>query len=283
VIKLVPSFASLLSTPFEHGTNALCWSRSLPGDYAEVVRQLGPGEGIVALDEERLRGLRLEAGGVRAVDQMLADLALLREAGRDPVLNIVYGYPKDEDGGPVPTDVLSWHVDSAPVEADTWLCTYHGAPSEGLLNDHALRKVDDPKIRAELLDLYHQSNGADPQGSGLRFQVSAFEEWLTENHYDLHYAALPGAKPYPFGVGPLWRIAIEWPGNRLSLQNPQVCTAISAPSAQSGLLAPVSQSENRGQTPGWQQPATARSQVSVSLPCVHRAPVSDTPRLLLIS
>ncbi|WP_255401079.1 AMP-binding protein [Opitutus sp. GAS368] len=43
---------------------------------------------------------------------------------------------------------------------------------------------------------------------------------------------------------------------------PQVCSAISAPSAPSGLSASVSQSENRGQTPGGQQPATARSQIS---------------------
>jgi hypothetical protein len=232
VIKLVPSFSSLLSTPFDHGINALCWSRSLPGDYAEVVAKLsalrslgevgGPGDGIVALDEERLKGLRLEAGGVRAVEQMLADLALLRDAGRDPVLNIIYGYPKDEEGGPVPTDVLSWHVDSAPVEADTWLCTYHGAPSEGLLNEHAVRKVDDPEVRAELLNLYGEADD------------SAFTEWLSENHYDLHYAPKPGAQPYSFGLFNLWRITCAWPDS------------------------PVP-------------------------PCVHRAPISHTPRLLLIS
>jgi hypothetical protein len=238
VIKLVPSFSSLLSTPFDHGVNALCWSRSLPGDYAEVVRLLGPGEGIVALDEDRLRGLELSGKGKEAVETMLSDLALLRDAGRDPVLNIIYGYPRDEEGGPVPTDVLSWHVDSAPVEADTWLCTYHGAPSEGLLNDQALRKVDDPKIRAQLLDLYHQSIGADPQLSAFKFQLSEFEDWLTENHYDLHFAprnALSLSNGlYSFGQFNLWRITCAWPGS------------------------PVP-------------------------PCVHRAPVSDAPRLLLIS
>jgi len=261
MIRPVKNFQELLTTRFADGVNALCWSRSLSGDYAEVVAKLGPGEGIVALDEERLRSLGLSGKGQEAVEQMLADLALLRDAGRDPVLNIIYGYPRDEDGGPVPTDVLSWHVDSAPVEADTWLCTYHGAPSEGLPSDQAIRKVDDPKIRAQLLEHYRQSSGASPQVSGLRFQVSAFEEWLTENHYDLHYAPKPGAQPYSFGIGHLWRIAIEWPGNRLPLQNPQVCSAISAPSAPSGL----------------------RSQVSVSLPCVHRAPATRSPRLLLIS
>jgi hypothetical protein len=232
MFKQVSDFHALLSTPFADGVNAFCWERALPGDYAEVVAKLsalrslgevgGPGEGIVALEEERLRGLRLEAGGMRAVEQMIEDLKLLRDAGRDPVLNIIYGYPKDEDGGPVPTDVMSWHVDSAPVEADTWLCTYHGAPSEGLLNEHALRKVDDPKIRTQLLDLY---GGADDP---------SFSEWVTENHYDLHYAALPGAKPYSFGQFNLWRATCDWPGS------------------------PVP-------------------------PCVHRAPDTEAPRLLLIS
>ncbi len=221
-VKRVGGFQELLSTRFADGVNAFCWERTLPGDYAEVVRLLGPGEGIVALDEDRLRRLKLTAYGLLAVNQMLADLALLRDAGRDPVLNIIYGYPKDEEGGPVPTDVMSWHVDSAPVEADTWLCTYHGAPSEGLLNEHAIRKVDDPKIRSELLKIY---DGPEDE---------SFTEWLSENHYDLHYAPKPDATPYSFGQFNLWRATCDWPGS------------------------PVP-------------------------PCVHRAPVTDTPRLLLIS
>jgi hypothetical protein len=39
-----------------------------------------------------------------------------------------------------------------------------------------------------------------------------FRAFLTENCYDLHYAPLPSARPYSFGVGNLWRIAIEYPG-----------------------------------------------------------------------
>lgn len=221
-VKRVGGFQELLSTRFADGINAFCWERTLPGDYAEVVRLLGPGDGIVALDEDRLRGLKLTAYGLQAVETMLADLALLRDAGRDPVLNIIYGYPKDEEGGPVPTDVMSWHVDSAPVEADTWLCTYHGAPSEGLLNDQAVRKVDDPKIRSELLKIY---DGPEDE---------SFTEWLSENHYDLHYAPKPDATPYSFGQFNLWRATCDWPGS------------------------PVP-------------------------PCVHRAPLTDDPRLLLIS
>jgi hypothetical protein len=168
----------------------------------------------------------------------------------------------------VATDVFSFHADrvlsealaeedSAPVEADraprslgegadTWLCTYHGAPSEGLPNEDALRKVDDPATRAELLKLYSStvsspepwqrrtvSPGALAKGGGGP-DGPAFAGWLSENCYDLHYAPRPGAKPYSFGLFNLWRIAVEWPGS------------------------PVP-------------------------PCVHRAPVSCTPRLLLIS
>lgn len=201
MIRPVKNFQELLTTRFADGVNALCWSRSLPGDYAEVVAKLGPGEGIVALAEERLRGLGLSGKGKEAVEHMLADLALLRDAGRDPVLNLIYGYPRDEEPGPVPTDVFSWHADSAPIEADTWLCTYHGAPSEGLPNEHALRKVDDPVIRAQLLTLFAGEEG------------EAFEEWLGENHYDLHYAAEPGAQPHSFGIFNLWRITCAWPGS----------------------------------------------------------------------
>jgi hypothetical protein len=222
MFKQVANFQSLLSTRFADGVNALCWERALPGDYAEVVAKLGPGDGIVALDEERLRGLELSGKGQEAVEQMLGDLRLLRDAGRDPVLNIIYGYPRDEDGGPVPTDVMSWHVDSAPVEADTWLCTYHGAPSEALDPEDAILKVSDPTIRAQLLDLYGSK------------EDDSFTEWLSENHYNLHYSARPGARPRSFGVHNLWRITCAWPGS------------------------PVP-------------------------PCVHRAPVTDTPRLLLIS
>jgi hypothetical protein len=214
VIKHVQGFPALLAAPFANGVNALCWERALPGDFAEVVRLLGPGEGIVALDEERLGGMALSGKGKEAVKTMLGDLRLLREAGRDPVLNIIYGYPRDEEpavpsealakeGTVIARDVFSFHADSAPVEADTWLCTYHGAPSEGLPNEDALRKVDDPATRAELLKLY---GGNDDE---------VFAEWLAENCYDLHYAPRPGAHPYSFGRFNLWRIAVSWPDSEV--------------------------------------------------------------------
>jgi len=200
-IKRVNSFEELVAARFEDGVNALCWERELPGDFGEVVAALGPGEEIVALDEARLKGLTVSAGGKAAVDCMLEDLRQLREQGRDPVLNCIHGYPRDEGAGPVSTDVFSFHADSAPVEADTWLCTYHGLPSEGLRNEEARRHVDVPETRAELLKLF---GGEDND---------AFREFLQENCYDLHYAPAPVARPYSFGVGNLWRIAVDWPGS----------------------------------------------------------------------
>ena len=200
-IRRVQGFQELVATPFADGVNALCWERTLPGDFAEVVALLGSGEGIVALDEARLLALPVSAAGRIAVDQMLADLRRLRTHNLDPVLNCIHGYPRDEEAGPVATDVFSFHADSAPVPADTWLCTYHGAPSEGLRNEEAQRRVDLPATRAELLQRF---GGADDDD---------FRTYLNENCYDLHYAPAPLARPHSFGVGNLWRIATDYPGS----------------------------------------------------------------------
>jgi hypothetical protein len=202
-IRCVDSFKDLAATSFAKGVNALCWERTLTGDFDEVVKLLGAGEGIVILDAAHLTSLPVSAAGRTAVDVMLADLKFLQELGRDPVLNCIHAYPRDEEPGPVATDVFSFHADSAPVEADTWLCTYHGAPSEGLPNEEAFRRVDLPDTRAELLKLF---GGVDDD---------SFREFLQENCYDLHYASRMGARPYSFGVGNLWRIACAWPGSQV--------------------------------------------------------------------
>ena len=194
-IQRVHSFSELVSTRFADGVNALCWERSLPGDFAEVVDRLGTGEGIVTLEAETLRALPVSAAGHMAIEAMLADLELLRAQELAPVLNIIHGYPRDEAAGPVVTDVFSFHADSAPVEADTWLCTYHGVTSEGLRNEEAQRRVEMPATRAELLKLY---GGVDD---------ASFCEFLNKHCYDLHYAPVAGAKPFSFGLGNLWRIA----------------------------------------------------------------------------
>jgi hypothetical protein len=199
-IQRVQNFHELATTLFVDGVNALCWERSLPGDFAEAVASLGPGEGIVNVDEETLLTLPATAAGRKSIEFLLGDLFLLQDRGLDPALNCIHGYPRDEDPGPVPTDVFSFHADSAPIPADTWLCTYHGAPSEGLPNEQALRRVDDPSTRAELLRRFGGDDNED------------FRAHLTENCYDLHYAPLPSARPFSFGVGHLWRIALDYPG-----------------------------------------------------------------------
>jgi hypothetical protein len=221
VIHQASTFAELLQVRFYGHTNAACWRRTSTADYAEVVRQLGRGEGVEALSASRLRGLALSPVGRAAVEQMCADMDLLQNAGRDPVLNLIHAYPRDEEPGPIPTDVFSWHVDSAPFESDTWLCTYFGAASEALEPGDALRKVDDPAIRAQLLATHGGPDDAD------------FAEWVSENHYDLHFTARPGAIPHAFGRFNLWRLNCAWPGSP---------------------------------APG----------------CVHRAPETNEPRLLLI-
>ena len=197
---MVNSLHELVTTPFADGVNALCWPRTLPGDFREVVEALGTGEGIISVDESVLHELRLSDAGKLARDTLLADQQSLRAFDLQPSLDCVHGSPREAPEGLFHTDVHSFHVDSATVPADTYLCTYVGACSEGLRPDEARRRVDVPEVRAELLRLY---GGEDDEG---------FIEYLAENFYDLHYAPLPHAQPFSFGVGNLWRIAIASPG-----------------------------------------------------------------------
>ncbi|HEX8281165.1 MAG TPA: hypothetical protein VF551_07300, partial [Chthoniobacterales bacterium] len=169
---------------------------------SEIIEKLGPGEEIVTIEDEQLARLEVSASGQLAVEILREDLRRLREAERDPVLNCIHRYLRDEEAAPVRTDVFSWHADRAPVEADTWLCTYYGAPSEGLPNEEAQRHVDIPETRAELLRFLGMGEDNDE-----------FREALREHCFDLHYAPLPHARPYSFGVGYLWRIAVDWPGS----------------------------------------------------------------------
>ncbi len=202
-IRVVDSFEALANAPFEDGVNGFCWPRELVGDFAEIVRLLGEGEGIVTLEEHRLAQLQASPSGREAIEVLLEDQRRLLARELDPALNLVYSALHDERSGPIATDVFSFHVDSAPVEAETWLCTYSGAPSEGLLNTQATRRVDHAETRAELLRNY---GGKDDAG---------FLAFLTEQHYDLHYAPNPGAQPFCFGMGHLWRVAVDWPGSRV--------------------------------------------------------------------
>ena len=199
-IKVVHSFDELVTTSFADGINALCWQRSLPGDFREVADRLEVGEGIVTLDELCLENLRLSEAGKVAREILLADQRLLRGFDLLPSLDCVHGSALEVTVEPIQTHVSSFHVDSATVAADTYLCTYAGATSEGLRNDQARRRVDIPEIRAELLRLFGGPDGEE------------FLTFLNENCYDLHYAPLPYTRPFSFGLGNLWRLAIEYPG-----------------------------------------------------------------------
>ncbi len=201
-IQRVQSFRELAELPFVGQINAGCWERTLPGDFAEIVSCLGDSQGqsMITLDPVTLRALPLSAAGQRARACMLADFDLLSERNLAPALNCIYAYPRDERSAPITTDVFSFHVDSAPCETHTWLCTYHGEASEGLAHRDAQRLVDIPAIHAALRAAYGRADDA------------GFQDFLTTNAYDLHYAARPTARPYSFGVGNLWRIATAYPG-----------------------------------------------------------------------
>lgn len=198
-IQRVTSFEELIATPFAGDVNALCWERTLPGDFGAVVAQLTGGPELATLDEARLLALPLDAAGRTAVAVILEDLRGLRAHGLAPSLDCIQEYPRDDEAEAVSTDVYSFHADSATVPTDTWLCTYHGAASEGLRNNEALRHVDIPATRAELLRRFGGDDDAD------------FRAYLHDHCFDLHYAPVPQARPFSFGVGNLWRIAVDYP------------------------------------------------------------------------
>ncbi|CAN5894089.1 DUF1826 domain-containing protein [soil metagenome] len=195
------TFAELASRPFADGINALCWPRTLEGDFQELARVLAPNDGVVAVDADTLHALPLSSAGRLAAAAILDDLHRLDELGRDPVLNCIARYERDERGLPIATDVHSFHADRAPVECDTWLCTYGGKSSEGLDNNDARRLLDDPAIHAALR--LHYAGHDDER----------FRELVRDESFDLHYGIVAGAQPFTFGVGHLWRIAVDWPGS----------------------------------------------------------------------
>ncbi len=201
-IRQVASFDELVNAPFAGDVNALCWRRQLDGDFAELAAQLAEHAEIVTLDEDDLRRMvpRLSVAGQTAVTHMIRDQAFLAAAGLDPILDFIPAYPRDVAAGVIPTDVYSFHVDRAPVMADTWLCTYTGAASQGLRNEDAMRHIDSPTTRARI-EAEFTAEGADD-----------FTAWLQDKCYDLHYVAGSAAGIYEFGQHNLWRIAIAWPG-----------------------------------------------------------------------
>ena len=201
-IHFVTNFQDLVSTPFHGAINAICWTRELAGDFAEIVNKVSLNENIVVLDEEALLELPLSEQGQLAREILLNDLKLLKAHGASPTLNMIRCYERDDACPFIPTDVYSFHVDSSPVPTDTFLCTYYGEPSEILPNAQAEQKVLVPEIRDELKKLYH---GA----------AEGFESFLSEHFFDLHYQAKPAARPVSLGIGNLWRLAIDHLGSEV--------------------------------------------------------------------
>jgi hypothetical protein len=201
-IHQVNNFEALVSTSFHGTTNAICWARTLTGDFAEIVNKVVLHENIAVLSEEELRALQLSEPGQLARKILLHDLQLLTAHGAAPTLNLIKCYEQDEEHPFFPTDVYSFHVDRSPVPTDTFLCTYYGESSEILPNAQAQQKVGVPEIRAELKKLY----GGPAEG---------FESFLTDHFYDLHYQAIPGAQPVSLGIGNLWKLATDHPGSQV--------------------------------------------------------------------
>lgn len=197
-IHRVTHFQELVSTPFGGNINAMCWTRTLQGNFAEIVSKLNPSENIATIEAEELHTLELSLQGQLAREILLNDLKLLTAHGASPILNVIKYYDRDDSYPFFPTDVYSFHVDRSPIATDTFLCTYHGEPSEILPNTQGTQKVLIPEIRKELKKLY----GANDEG---------FESFLTEYFFDLHYQALPNSQPISLGVGHLWKLAVDHP------------------------------------------------------------------------
>ncbi len=197
-IHCVTNFQDLVSTPFHGEINAICWTRTLIGDFFEIVQKIELNENMEELDEELLRALSLSEQGQLARTILLNDLKILKAQGASPILNLIRCYERDESFPFFPTDVYSFHVDRSPVPTDTFLCTYYGESSELLPNAQAEQKVLLPEIRDALKKIY-------------RGTEEGFESFLSEHFYDLHYQAKPKARPFSLGLGHLWRLAVDHP------------------------------------------------------------------------
>ena len=202
-IQYVTNFSDLVSTSFHGDINAICWTRNLVGDFAEIIEKVELNENIAELAEEELRDLHLSEHGQLARDILLNDLKLLKAHGAAPILNLIRCYDRDDANPIFPTDVYSFHVDRSPVPSDTILCTYYGEASEIVPNSQAIQKILVPEIRDELKKLYHDA-------------AEGFESFLIDHFFDLHYQIKPDAHPINLGLGHLWRLAVDHPESQIS-------------------------------------------------------------------
>ena len=201
-IQCVTNFSDLVSTSFHGDINAICWTRNLVGDFAEIIEKVELNENIAELAEEELRDLHLSEHGQLARDILLNDLKLLKAHGAAPILNLIRCYDRDDANPIFPTDVYSFHVDRSPVPSDTFLCTYYGEASEIVPNSQAIQKILVPEIRDELKKLYHDA-------------AEGFESFLIDHFFVLLYQIKPDAHPISLGLGHLWRLAVDHPESQV--------------------------------------------------------------------
>lgn len=197
-IGVVATFPELVNSKFQGNMNAMCWYRTLVGDFKEIVTKLELKENITEVSVEDLLALQLSEQGHLAREVILKDIQLLTDFGASPSLNLLKSYERDEELDFIATDVYSYHVDRSPIETDTFLCTYAGCASDILPNDQVEQKILIPEIRAKLKDLH---DGPEAE----------FENFLEEYFFDLHYAPKADATPINLGQGHLWRLAVDHP------------------------------------------------------------------------
>lgn len=201
-ILCVTNFQELVATPFSGIINAICWTRTLTGDFSELIGKIPLSGNITTIDHDELNELQLSDQGQLAREILLNDLDLLTAYGAAPVLNVITNYDRDDADSFFPTDVYSFHADRSSIPVDTFLCTYYGEASEILPNAQGKKKILIPEIRDELRKLFH---GADED----------FETFLSDNFFDLHYQAATDARPINLGTGNLWRLATDHPGSKV--------------------------------------------------------------------
>ncbi len=197
-VKQVASFEELITTDFAYSMNAICWERTLEGDFSEIVNKLTDIDTTIQIGEEQLTQLLLSPKGQLARKTLLEDFQQLKAIGASPELNVLKDYERDKDYAVFPKDVYSFHVDRSPIPVATFLCTYYGDSSEIVSNTDAVQKILLPEIRSELRKLYKGTE-------------EGFDAFLIENFYDLHYQTNQNAKIIQLGVGNLWKLAVDHP------------------------------------------------------------------------
>ena len=201
-IKKVSTFSKLETTNFQGENNAICWERNLDGNFEEIVSKLQLKENITEVSIEDLLKLELSSKGNTAREIILNDLKLLTDLGASPSLNLIKKYERDTEFEFISTDVYSYHVDRSPIATSTFLCTYFGTVGDILANNQAEQKILIPEIRKKLRAL-HEGREED------------FENFLEEYYFDLHYQPKPTANPVNLGVGNLWRLSVDHPGQQV--------------------------------------------------------------------